>query len=214
LTVTEFEDKEEQGLEFQHIRARIRITLSLPIDDLGKPSGAPTNPNMYTSRLGEPKEDLVTIFRRMLDLGTPEYEHELAGFLHNGRPKLRYEPVKTEIEGTKTWTFIDHAHATTKANEAEYFEERRKENERRARIADKIKTLVVTKKEDIIISSSHADGSYDFQCYTIGCPFVTNDKKDYERHVVILHYGKGLCYPGKIDIKMRGWTAQGRKWEI
>ena len=152
----------------------------------------------------------------MLDLGTPEYEHELAEFLHNGPPKMRYEYVKDPVQRRDhTWRLeYDHADATTKAKEAEYFEEQRKEKERRSRIADKIKTLVVTKKEDIILSSPNPDGSYDFACYTIGCPFATNDKKDYERHVVTKHYGKGLCYPGKVDIRKRGWTAQGRKWEI
>ena len=137
----------------------------------------------------------------------------LATFLHNGPPKMRYEYVK-DFEN-HTWRLVaDHDGRTTKARELEYFEEQRKEKERLARIADKVKTLVVTKKEDIILSSPNPDGSYDFACYTIGCPFATNDKKDYERHVVTKHYGKSLCYPGKIDIKMRGWTAQGRKWEI
>ena len=51
---------------------------------------------MYSPTLGEPKDDLVSIFRRMLDLGTPEYEHELAEFLHNGPPKMRYEYIKEE----------------------------------------------------------------------------------------------------------------------
>ena len=96
----------------------------------------------------------------------------------------------------------------------EYCEEQRKEKERRDRIADKIKSTLVTKEEDIILPSTKPDGCYDFACYTIGCPFATNDKKDYERHVVTKHYGKGLCYPGKVDIRQRGWKAQGRKWEI
>ena len=106
-------------------------------------SGAPTDSARYVRSTAEPKDDLVTIFRRMLDLGTPEYEHGLAEFLHNGPPKIRYEYIKEE-DG-----WIDHADPITKAKETEYFEERRKEKERRNRIADKIKTLVVTKKEDI-----------------------------------------------------------------
>ena len=32
----------------------------------------------------------------MLDLGSPDYEHELAEFLHNGPPKMRYEYIKEE----------------------------------------------------------------------------------------------------------------------
>ena len=87
---------------------------------------------------------------------------------------------------------LDHADPTTKAREAEYFEERKKEKERRTRIAEKIKILVVTKKEDFDVLSNE---KFDFQCYTIGCPFATNNKQDYECHVVTKHYGKGLCYP-------------------
>lgn len=216
MTVIGFD--EEEGIEFQHIRARIKNTLNLPIDIPTKASGAATDPARYVRSTAEPKDDLVTIFRRMLDLGSPEYEHQLATFLHNGPPKMRYEYVKDKSSPKNenhTWRLEhDHADAATKAKEAEYFDERRKEKERCTRIADKIKTLVVTKKEDIILSSPNADGTYDFACYTIGCSFATNEKKDYERHVVTKHYGKGLCYPGKIDIKVRGWTAQGRKWEI
>ena len=122
---------------------------------------------------------------------------------------MRYEYIK---EGDR---WIDHADPITKAKEAEYFEKQRKEKERRIRISAKIKTLVVTNKEDIDIDIDLlTNQKFDFQCYTIGCPFTTNNKLDYECHVVTKHYGKGLCYPGKIDIKTRGWTAQGRKWEI
>ena len=135
----------------------------------------------------------------MLDLGSPEYEHELPTFLHNGPPKMRYEYIKEEDRGT--WRFIDHADPITKAGKQNTLKNKERKKKDVARIADKIKTLVVTKKEDIILSSPNPDGSYDFACYTIGCPFATNDKKDYERHVVTKHYGKGLCYPGKIDIR-------------
>ena len=78
---------------------------------------------------------------------------ELAEFLHKGSPKMRYEYIKEEDR------WIDHADPIIKAKEAEYFEERRKENERRTRIADKIKTLVVTKKEDLLILSNE---KFDF----------------------------------------------------
>ena len=62
----------------------------------------------------------------MLDLGSPEYEHELARFLHKGPPKMRYEYIKEEDR------WIDHADPIIKAKEAEYFEEGKKEKERRA----------------------------------------------------------------------------------
>ena len=186
----------EEGIEFQRIRARIKNSLNLRIDIPSKASGAPTDPARYVRSTAEPKDDLVTIFRRMLDVGSPDYEHQLATFLHSdGPPKMRYEYIQDKKENT--WRLeYDHADAATKAREVEYFEEQRNEKERRTRIADKIKTLVVTKKEDIILSSPNPD------------------KKDYESHVVTKHYGKGLCYPGKVDIRQRGWTAQGRKWEI
>ena len=44
----------------------------------------------------EPKDDLVTIFRRMLDVESPDYEHQLATFLHNGPPKMEYVYFKEE----------------------------------------------------------------------------------------------------------------------
>ncbi len=205
----EFDDREE-GIEFQHIRARIRNTLNLPVDNLGEPSGAPTTTDVYASKLGEPKDDLVSIFKHTLNVGTPEYEHELATFMHKGPPKLRYEYVKEE----DIW--IDHADPITKAKEAEYFEERKKEKERRARIADKLKVkLTATKKENTNPNpNTSLDGKYDFACYTPSCKFESDSKADYEKHVVTTHLGTGLCYPGKIDIKTRGWTAQGRTWEI
>jgi len=199
----------EDGIEFQHIRARIKNTLNLPIDIPNKATGAATEPAKKVRPTAEPKDDLVDIFSRMLDAGSPHYQHQLNTFLHNGPPKMRYECVKEEDR------WIDHADAKTKAKEAAYFEEQRKEKERRTRIADKIKTLVVTKKEDLALDIDLLPNEkFDFQCYTPGCKFVTNTKADYERHVVTQHYGKGLCYPGKIDIKTRGWTAQDRKWEI
>ena len=108
----------------------------------------------------------------MLDLASPDYQHQLPTFLHNGPPKMRYEYIKEEDR------WIDHADSITKAKEAEYFEERRREKERRTRIADKIKTLVVTKKKDVDIDSDIlTKQKFDFQCYTPDCKFVTNTKK-------------------------------------
>ena len=49
------------------------------------------------------------------------------------------------------------------------------------------KTLVVTKKEDLVLNVL-SNEKFDFQCYIPACEFVTNDKKLYERHVVTCHY--------------------------
>jgi hypothetical protein len=57
-------------------------------------------------------------------------------------------------------------------------------------------------------------GQFDYECYIPDCKFRTHVKRAYERHVVTQHYGKGLCYPGKVDLELYGWKAQGRKWEI
>ena len=38
------------------------------------------------------------------------------------------------------------------------------------------KTLVVTKKEDLVLNVL-SNEKFDFQCYTPDCEFVTNDKK-------------------------------------
>ena len=92
MTLAEFDNKDQiqQGIEFHHIRARINNTLNLPIDNLSKSSGAPTDPVRYVRSATEPKDDLVTIFKRMLDLGSPDYEQQLVTFLHNGPPKMEY----------------------------------------------------------------------------------------------------------------------------
>jgi hypothetical protein len=152
---------------------------------------------MYISKLG--KDDLVTIFRRMLDVGSPEYEHGLAEFLHNGPPNMDYvwddECDKPDTR-TPDQLLVAAVAAKVKA-------------EREA--ADTAnKTLVITKKEDLDIL---ANQKFDFQCYIPDCKFGTNGKGIYERHVITRHPGK-LCYPGKVDLKQRGWTAQGRKWEV
>ena len=190
-------EKLEQGEEFQRIRTRIKNTLSLPIDNLGKPSGAPVIPNTYASKLGE--EDLVTVFRRILNVGSPEYEHELLGFLHNGPPNMDYVWVeqrdKPDIR-TPDELLVASVAAKIKAE--------------REAVDRTNKTLVVTTKEDLDILSNE---KFDFQCYIPDCNSITNSKSTYERHVVTKHPGK-LCYPGKVDLKQRGWTAQGRKWEI
>lgn len=69
-------------------------------------------------------------------------------------------------------------------------------------------------RSEIIAQTEQQDeGPFDFQCYIPACKFGTNNKKIYERHVVTKHH-RALCYPGKVDLKRLGWTAQGRKWEI
>jgi hypothetical protein len=189
--------KLEQGEEFQRIKSRIKNTLSLPIDNLGKASGAPTIPNTYNSRFGE--EELVSIFRRILNVGSPEYEHELARFLQNGPPNMNY--VWLEENDKPDTRTPDELLVAAVANKI------KAEREATDRAN---KTLVVLRKEDLELMFNE---KFVFQCYIPSCEFVGNDTEFYERHVVTCHYGKGLCYPGKIDIKMRGWTAQGRKWE-
>jgi hypothetical protein len=201
--------KLEDSIEFQRIRARINNTLNLPIDNLSKSSGAPTDPVRYVRSATEPKDDLVTIFKLMLDLGSPDYEHQLATFLHNGPPKMEYAYFEEEDR----WEY--HGKPDVKTPDEELI----------AAVVDRVKAQRETVDRDnanegprprktLVIINKNPDKNFDFQCYTLDCDFVTDDKKLYERHVVTCHYGKGLCYPGRIDIKMRGWTEQGRKWEI
>lgn len=201
--------KLEDGIEFQRIRARINNTLNLPIDNLSKSSGAPTDPARYVRSATELNDDLITIFKRMLDLGSPDSEHQLAKFSHNGPPKMEYVYFKEE----NRWEC--HGKPDVKTPDEELI----------AAVIARVKAARETVDRDnanegprptktIVVINKNPDKNFDFQCYTLDCDFVTDDKILYERHVVTCHYGKGLCYPGRIDIKMRGWTAQGRKWEI
>jgi hypothetical protein len=41
---------------------------------------------------------------------------------------------------------------------------------------------------------------------------MTNNKDDYEQHVIIKHSGK-LAYPNKPEIEKLGLKAQGKDWE-
>lgn len=194
--------------------------------DLGQPSGA--EPFREISSSGPPQDNLDDIFRRALDLGTPEYEHDLTEYIRHGYPSLyeHYDRVQELGRGPqqecdlekcachavrcdgKTYGKVD---PVRQAQETAYFEEQRKEKERRTRIVDKIKTLHVTKREDLDILKPKE--LFDYQCYNPKCDFATNNKAEYEKHGVIKHAGKP-CYPGKIDLKFYGCTAQGRKWEI
>ena len=207
MTITEFSDEKEEGIEFQHIRARIKNTLNLPIDIPSKASGAPTDPARYVRSTAEPKDDLVTIFRRMLDLGSPDYEHQLATFLHNGPPKMEYVYIKEEDR----WEY--HGKPDVKTPDEELIAAVVAKVKEERETVDRDRTNKRPRKTPVVINKN-PDKNFDFQCYTLDCDFVTDDKKLYERHVVTCHYGKGLCYPGRIDIRMRGWTAQGKKWEI
>ena len=66
----------------------------------------------------------------------------------------------------------------------------------------------------LLFRPSNPDERFDYAVLYQIVNLQQMTEADYEQHVVTKHYGKGLCYPGKIDIKMRGWTAQGRTWEI
>ena len=58
--------------------------------------------------------------------------------------------------------------------------------------------------------------SYTFSCY--GCEkdgknFQTDSKSDYQKHWVKSGH-PGSCYPGIADLKLHGWKAQGKEWEV
>ncbi len=195
----------EEGIEFQHIS--IKNTLNLSIDIPSKASGAPTDPTRYVRSTAEPKDELVTIFRRILDLGSPDYEHQLATFLHNGPPKMEYVYIKEEDR----WEYHGKPDIKTPDEELIVAVVAKVKEERET--VDRDRTNKRPMKTPVVINKK-PDKNFDFQCYTLDCDFVTDDKKHYERHVVTCHYGNGLCYPGRIDIRMRGWTAQGKKWKI
>ena len=100
MTVAEFDNKDQiQQGTFQHIRSRIKNTLNLPIDNLGKSTGAPTNPPRHVRSTVEPKDDLVSVFKRMLDLGSPEYEHGWRHSCITVRQKWSMSILKKMIDG-------------------------------------------------------------------------------------------------------------------
>jgi hypothetical protein len=53
---------------------------------------------------------------------------------------------------------------------------------------------------------------FRYQCYY--CDFNTDNKDDYERHVINKHGSGHPCYPSKPDIEKLGLKPQGQKWEI
>ena len=169
----------------------------------------------------------------MLDLGTPEYEHDLAQYIHQGYADLEehYDRVKElgigaqqecdnddcprhviKPDGTVNYRITPERETL----ETKYFEYQLREKERRFRIAQKLRTLRVTKKEDLDILSNpnpKPDSDFDYQCYNPKCDFATNSRDEYQTHAVIKHPGKP-SYPGKADLKLYGWAPQGKKWEI
>jgi hypothetical protein len=168
----------------------------------------------------------------MLELGTPEYEHDLAGYIHKGYSSLadHYERAEQLGIGVQQECDLENCNChyaaghgkwhnpdpEREALETEHFEEQLKQKERRIRIADKIKTLRVTNKIDLDLLSNpnpKPDSDFDFRCYNPKCDFATDNKADYERHGVTKHFSKS-CYPGKADLWLYGWKAQGKKWEI
>jgi len=88
------------------------------------------------------------------------------------------------------------------------------ENEIIAKITQKRKEADEANRSESIDNqqSEKYQGPFDFICYVPNCKFGTNNKRNYERHVVTNHH-RTLCYPGKVDLKRLGWSAQSRKWE-
>ena len=53
---------------------------------------------------------------------------------------------------------------------------------------------------------------FKFECYYCNI-FQTNNKEEYESHVVLRHPGRP-CYPSKPDLVRFELEAKGREWEI
>ena len=197
----------EEGIEFQHIRARIKNTLNLSIDIPSKASGAPTDPTRYVRSTAEPKDELVTIFRLCWTL---EVQTMSTSWRHScimDLQKCEYVYIKEEDR----WEY--HRKPDIKTPDEELIATVVAKVKEERETVDRDRTNKRPRKTPVVINKK-PDKNFDFQCYTLDCDFVTDDKKHYERHVVTCHYGNGLCYPGRIDIRMRGWTAQGKKWKI
>ena len=52
-----------------------------------------------------------------------------------------------------------------------------------------------------------------YECYYCDEFAPTDNRNDYEKHVVLLHDGK-LAYPSKDDLVKNNLKPQGRSWEI
>ena len=64
------------------------------------------------------------------------------------------------------------------------------------------------KKEQGISNNKNLE---DYSCYY--CDYRTNNKDDYEQHVIIKHPGRP-AYLNKAEIEKRGLKPQGKSWEI
>ncbi len=94
--IKEESDKETLADEIAAIQVRIRRTLSLPIDNLGKSTDAEIDPTMYPPiKLRKPTaEELkhTECVEEQIYFGDPildsiDYEHELAAFLKKRKVK-------------------------------------------------------------------------------------------------------------------------------
>jgi len=54
---------------------------------------------------------------------------------------------------------------------------------------------------------------YDYSCYYCENFQPTNQRSNYENHIILLHPGK-LSYPSKADLEKLGLQRQGKSWEI
>ena len=83
----------EQGIEFQHIRARIKNTLNLPVDTQAKLQELQlTQRDMFVLQQNR-RMTLSLSSGACLTLEVQTMSTQLATFLHNGPPKMRYEYV-------------------------------------------------------------------------------------------------------------------------
>ncbi len=60
---------------------------------------------------------------------------------------------------------------------------------------------------------SHASHASQFECYHCGSFQSTDNKEDYERHVVLKHPGKP-AYPSNASLARLGIEGKGKQWEI
>jgi hypothetical protein len=161
-----------------------------------------------------------------------KYKHDIAEYIHHGYPSLyeHYDRVEQLGIGIQQECDIEDCvchYARMDGKKYGKADPARKSQE--AGLVTSIVAKVKAEREAADIANeaelmaanatySHGQekksGPFDFQCYTPDCGFATNDKSIYERHVITRHYGKGLCYAGKVDLKSYGWAPQGRKWEV
>lgn len=75
-------------------------------------------------------------------------------------------------------------------------------------------TEVILVENEDIKNSRHSPDSFSsmFECYYCDSFNATNDRTDYERHVILDHQGK-LAYPDMISITKEGLVPQNKPWE-